>query len=257
MPPQERQEPGLLDDEEWLALLASARIELAGRLPYSSNHTFLVRCRPETTESDEPGLERPAVYKPAVGERPLHDFRDHTLFRREAAAYLVDRALGWGLVPATVARSEGPLGKGSLQRFVDHDPEQHYFTLLQGREPEFRRLALFDMVCNNADRKSGHCLLGESGRIWAIDHGLTFHVEPKLRTVIWDFGGEPVPAADRDAVAGLVDQLEDAAGDLCDGLSKLLSPPEVAALKRRAAALSRPQAFPEPDSGWSFPWPLV
>ena len=226
---------------------------MAGRLPYSSNHTFLVRC----CRDEDPGRELRAVYKPAAGERPLHDFPMETLYRREVAAHLVDHALGWGFVPTTVARADGPLGPGSLQRFVEHDPEQHYFTLLEGREPEFRRLALFDIVCNNADRKSGHCLRGAGGRVWAIDHGLTFHVDPKLRTVIWDFAGEPLPEADRAAVADLHEQLRDPEGELCIALAQLLAPAEVVALRRRARVMSKPGKFPEPLSSWSFPWPLV
>ncbi|MEA2645822.1 MAG: hypothetical protein QOE92_905 [Chloroflexota bacterium] len=253
MPPQERQEPGLLDDDGWHTLLATAEIEVVGRLPYSSNHTFLVRC----CDPDDDGTERLAVYKPAAGERPLYDFPDGTLYRREAAAHVVDYALGWGFVPATVAREDAPMGPGSLQRYVEHDPDQHYFTLVEARVAVFQRLALFDMVCNNADRKGGHCLLGEGDHVWAIDHGLTFHVEPKLRTVIWDFAGEALPAADREAVGGLAARLDNGDDPLHEELAGLLRPGEVEALRRRARALAKPGDFPAPDSSWSFPWPLV
>ena len=196
------------------------------------------------------------MYKPVLGARPLHDFDVRTLPQREVAAYLVSEALGWGLVPGTVLRDDAPLGRGSLQLFVEHDPREHYFTLLPGREPEFRRLAVFDMLANNADRKSGHCLLDEDGRVWAIDNGLTFHIEFKLRTVIWDFAGEPIPATERRAAAALAAELG-ARGPVHSALGNLLTPREMRALQRRAEAVSRPGNFPAPYSGWSFPWPLV
>ncbi len=134
-----------------------------------------------------------AVYKPLRGERPLWDFPDG-LYRREVAAYELSAALGWSLVPETVARDDGPYGAGSYQRFVDADFTEHYFTLLEQPDHHdlLRRIAVFDLVANNADRKSGHCLLGDDGNIWGIDHGLCFAVPPKLRTVMWDFAGEPI-----------------------------------------------------------------
>ena len=191
------------------------------------------------------------MYKPVAGLRPLHDFDVRTLPAREVAAYLVSEALGWGLVPGTVLRSAGPLGAGSLQLFVEHDPRAHYFTLLEGREDFFRRVAIFDILVNNADRKSGHCLLGEGGRVWIIDNGLTFHVERKLRTVIWDFADEALPTEEREGVQQLAE------GSLFSRLGELLRASEVQALRRRAKLLSRPGNFPAPFSGWSFPWPLV
>ena len=166
-------------------------MEVKGRLPWSSNGTFLV----------EVGIDEDVVsgvYKPGAGERALWDYPSG-LFRRERAVYVVSEALGWGLVPETVLR-EGPLGPGSLQRFVAADFQEHYFTLLERPEHHdtLRAICLFDLLINNGDRKSGHCLLGTDGRVWAIDHGLCLHDEPKLRTVIWDFVGQPLPAgADR------------------------------------------------------------
>jgi hypothetical protein len=223
-----------------------------GLLPYASNHTFLVRLGKAEDESGPL-----AVYKPARGERPLHDFPDQTLYRREAAAYEVSRALGWDLVPPTVARDRAPLGAGSLQLFVEHDPRQHYFTLLADHQAYFKRLAAFDIICNNADRKSGHCLIDAGGRIWAVDHGLTFHATTKLRTVIWDFAGRRVPARNREGAGRLAAELSQPGSPVLAILADLLERSEVAALIRRAENLSQPCDYPAPNSDWSFPWPLV
>jgi uncharacterized repeat protein (TIGR03843 family) len=218
---------------------------MKGRLPGSSNATFLVEVR----LGEASAL---AVYKPVRGERPLWDF-PRGLFRRELAAYHLSEALGWGLVPLTVRRRDGPLGDGSLQRFVDADFEQHYFTLRASRthRERLRRICAFDLVANNADRKGGHCLLGDDGAIHAIDNGLCFHVEPKLRTVIWDFAGEAIPAGILDDVGRLVKSGVPAA------LRDLLDPAEQAALLERATALLDAGEFPaEPDT-YCYPWPLV
>lgn len=227
-----------------------ADLEVLGRLAYSSNGTFLVRCG-----RAEPPIN--AVYKPAAGERPLWDFPTDTLYRREVAAYELSRWLGWDLVPVTVARPDGPLGPGSLQLFIEHEPEQHYFTLLESHRARFRRLAFFDMVTNNADRKSGHCLLDTRGRVWAIDHGLTFHVEPKLRTVIWDFAGEDLPESECRASGRLAAALADPAADITRALADQLQLEEVRGLAERAGQLAAGGAFPEPTSARAFPWPLV
>jgi uncharacterized repeat protein (TIGR03843 family) len=229
-------------------------LEIIGRLAHASNGTFLARCRVER-DDQRPG-ESLAVYKPAAGERPLGDFATDTLYRREVASYELSKWLGWGLVPATVARGDGPLGAGSLQAFVDHDPEEHYFSLLDDHRRFFRRLAFFDMLANNADRKGGHCLLDASGRVWAIDHGLTFHTEPKLRTVLWDFAGERLPAAERRGAARLASALAETS-DIARALSGLLSRNEVDSLRERAQSLSPAGVYPTPESSWAFPWPLV
>ena len=253
MSAQERQEPSFLAAQESARrLLLKAPIDVIGLLPYSSNHTFLVRLG----RAGEEGAPL-AVYKPSRGERPLYDFPDSTLYRREVAAYEISRALAWDLVPPTVVRIDAPLGLGSLQLYVDHDPDQHYFSLLAGRRAIFKRLAVFDILCNNADRKAGHCLLDGDGRIWAVDHGLTFHSQPKLRTVIWDFAGRRMPARDREGVAGLAAHLTQAGSPLVSLLRELLTEDEIAALKHRAGALSQPCDYPAPNSDWSFPWPLV
>ncbi len=227
-----------------LALLTQGTVTVRGRLPGASNATFLV----EVAHEDEQTL---AVYKPGRGERPLWDF-PRGLYRREVAAFLLSEALGWDLVPATVLR-DGPYDEGSIQLFVDADFEQHYFTLRE--DPAHRdrliRLCAFDLVCNNADRKAGHCLLGADGLVYAIDNGLSFHVEPKLRTVIWDFAGEAVPAA------VLADLRRVAGARLPRALQALLAPNERDALLARCRALIAVARFPAEPGGRAYPWPLV
>jgi uncharacterized repeat protein (TIGR03843 family) len=212
-------------------------------LPWSSNATFLVELALNGTVGH-------AVYKPRRGERPLWDFPP-ALYRREIAAYLLSEALGWDLVPLTIER-EGPFGDGSLQRFITADFEQHYFTLREDatHHDRLRRICLFDLVANNADRKSGHCLYFD-GAIYAIDNGLTFHVEPKLRTVIWDFGGEPIPPALIADVKRLLD------AGLPAELTALLAKDERKALVARARRVVAEGVFPADSSGLRYPWPLV
>jgi uncharacterized repeat protein (TIGR03843 family) len=226
------------------ALLARGDITLKGRLPRSSNATFLA----EVTLGSARGL---AVYKPERGERPLWDFPPG-LFKRELAAYHLSEALGWDLVPLTIRR-EGPYGDGSLQAFVQADFSQHYFTLYEdaAHHARLRRLCAFDIVANNADRKSGHCLLGPDGVIYAIDNGLCFNVAPKLRTVIWEFADEPLPA---DVVAGLTSL---ARQGLPKGLAALLEPEERSALLARARALLDAGRFPDGGDAYGYPWPVV
>jgi uncharacterized repeat protein (TIGR03843 family) len=235
---------GRADPAAALALLARGEVALKGRMPRSSNATFLV-------ELDLEGTTALAVYKPERGERRLWDFPPG-LYRREIAAYLLSEALGWGLVPPTTQR-EGPLGEGSLQLFVHADFRQHYFTLLE--QPEHReslqRICLFDLVANNADRKSGHCLWVPDDRIYAIDNGLTFHVESKLRTVIWDFGEEPIAPALLEDLKRVVDD------GLPAALADLLDANEVRGLKRRTRGLLRSGHFPVDHSGLRYPWPLI
>ena len=239
-----------LTPEQIAEVLTRGDLEVVGRMRYSSNATFLVEASVDATTI-------PAVYKPRRGERPLWDFRDGTLCNREVAAYELSTGLGWGIVPVTVLRPDGPLGAGAIQRFVDHDPEEHYFTLLEGREDCFRRFAGFDILANNTDRKGGHCLRDRvSDRIVGIDHGLTFHPHWKLRTVIWDFAGEPVPPAMVDDLCRVVAALDD--GPVGRKLSALLAPEELAAVGMRAAELLREGRFPEPEPGYhAVPWPLI
>jgi uncharacterized repeat protein (TIGR03843 family) len=225
-------------------LLTHGAVTLKGRLPNSTNATFLV----EVTQDGACAL---AVYKPARGERPLWDFPPG-LFKRELAAYHLSEALGWGLVPLTVRR-DGPYGEGSLQEFVHADFSQHYFTLCEdaAHHDRLARICVFDLVANNADRKSGHCLLGPDGRIWAIDNGLCFNVDPKLRTVIWEFAGEPLPDGMREDLRRLVKQ------GAPDVLSELLDERECETLLARARRLAHSGRFPGEGNMDRYPWPTV
>jgi hypothetical protein len=236
-----------LSDPAVPGVLVSGELEVLGLLPNASNHTFLARAR----TGDEELL---AVYKPRRGEVPLWDFPEGTLCAREVATYVVARALGWPNVPATVLR-DGPYGVGSVQRFVDHHPGEHYFTLAERFPDEFRRVAAFDMVVNNADRKSGHCLLGEDGRIYLVDHGVCFSDEPKLRTVIWDFIGDPLEEGARADVRRLAGEIR--GGPVRDELANLLMPAELDALAVRAESVAATERFPEPGPDRPFPWPPI
>lgn len=236
--------PADLTDAQWMSVLVSGVVEVEGRLPWSSNATFLAR----VSSGDE--VVR-AVYKPRSGERELWDFPDG-LCRREIAAFELNRALRLGVVPATVLRTDVPFGEGSLQRFIDADFAQHYFSLreVDAHHEALRTVAAFDLLANNADRKGGHLLVDRSHRVWAIDNGLSFHVEAKLRTVMWDFIGDEIPLSVVDGARRLVDSVPDA-------LSALLSRLEVEALVERARQLVANPRFPEPDDEARLPWPLV
>lgn len=226
------------------ALLARGEITLKGRLPRSSNATFLA----EVSRGEARAL---AVYKPERGERPLWDFPPG-LFKRELAAYHLSETLGWGLVPLTIRR-DGPYGDGSLQAFVHADFAQHYFTLYEdaAHHARLRRLCAFDVIANNADRKSGHCLLGPDQAIYAIDNGLCFNVEPKLRTVIWEFADEPLPADVARDLTTLAQQ------GLPGPLATLLQPEERTALLARVRALLDAGRFPDGADAYGYPWPVV
>jgi uncharacterized repeat protein (TIGR03843 family) len=225
-------------------VLAHGVAEVRGRMPWSSNATFLV----ELSCGQEQLL---AVYKPGRGERSLWDF-PRGLYRREAAAWVLSELLGWGVVPETIVR-DGPLGEGSMQRFVHADFEQHYFTLHEdpSHHDALRRICTFDLLANNTDRKSGHCLLADDGKIYGIDNGLCFHPDPKVRTVIWEFGGEPVPEPLVADVARLLERLP-------GGLDVFLDEEELDAVRTRAERLLRDPVFPQADPmGRCYPWPLV
>ncbi len=233
---------------ETLSFLSSGDLRILGLMPGASNYTFLCRI-------EEGGRAMLAVYKPQDGEAPLWDFPDGTLGRREVAAYVLAAALGWPQVPPTVWR-DGPEGPGSVQAFVDAEFEQHYFTLREAHAEQFRRVAAFDLVANNADRKGGHCLLvRDSGAVWVIDHGVCFAEEPKLRTVIWDHAGEPVPAEVTGGAARVAGELR--SGPLRTSMLSLLTPAEVDATARRAEAVARSRRFPEPAGRRYYPWPPV
>jgi uncharacterized repeat protein (TIGR03843 family) len=231
------------------AVLRRGEVEVLGLLPYSSNYTFLAHLRAEAAETH-------AVYKPERGERPLWDFPPGTLAAREVAAFRVSEVAGWKIVPPTVLREDAPLGAGSLQLFVEHDPDVHYLTLMQQRLEEFRVFAALDVVINNADRKAGHVLEDAEGRVWGVDHGLTFNLEPKLRTVIWQFAQEPLGAPIRQDLERLVDELT-RSGGLGDELADLLSPDESSATLARTRALLAKDRFPAPSSERPLPWPLI
>jgi uncharacterized repeat protein (TIGR03843 family) len=252
-----------------LSVLSRGEIEVKGRIRWSSNAIFLVAVHPpgpKRNKSGGPkaksgpapahkpahGREILAIYKPAKGERPLWDF-PRGLWKREVAAYELSSCLGWDVVPPTIARHDGPLGPGSLQYCVDAVGDEHYFTLLEEpRQHEaLKRIAAFDLVANNADRKSGHCLLDQDDHIWAIDNALCFHTEPKLRTVIWDFAGDRI---EDDLLASL-----EALGrtEVPRTLTSLLDNEEIAALATRAKTVSRLGTYPEPRGDFPYPWPLV
>jgi hypothetical protein len=242
----------LPDHPNVLDLLRDAAVEEDALLAAGSNYVFLLRMR--HTEAGE-GY---AVYKPQRGEAPLSDFPGGTLYKREYASFLLSEALGWRVVPPTVVRDDGlKHGVGALQLFIEHDPSLHYFTLKDGREDEMKRIALFDWLSNNADRKGGHTLLGShDGRVWCIDQGLTFHVDDKLRSVIWDFQGQPVPKVLVEDACRVADEL-DSDSDLRSRLQELLSEREMARLRERIELVDRVRTFPPPPPWRPYPWPMI
>jgi len=231
--------------------LTRGEMELEGQFVPGSNYTFLVVVRHQDAEAR-------AVYKPAKGEQPLWDFPESTLALREVAAWRVSRALGWECVPPTVLRADGPFGPGSLQRFIDYNPQYHYFTFKPADRERLRPVALFDLLINNADRKGSHVLIEKRTRkLWLIDHGLCFHPEDKLRTVIWDFAGQPFDKADVEALVRLRDGLAGPGGVRAD-LAGLLAPDEVEALAFRLDALLADPVYPHPPQDRrAFPYPPV
>jgi uncharacterized repeat protein (TIGR03843 family) len=239
-----------LAPERILHLLSNGEIEVEGLIPWSSNATLLVTVRDQEAATL-------AIYKPQGGERPLWDFPYGTLGAREVAAYLVCEALDWGFIPPTVWR-RGPHGLGSVQLFIDAREDAHFFTIQD--DPVYhdvlQRLAAFDVIVNNADRKSGHCLLDREGRLWAIDNALTFHEELKLRTVIWDFAGQSLPTEVLAALQALRGSLVKDSPSY-QALQQLLSDREVTAFRRRLHRLISAGHFPEPGPGRAVPWPLV
>lgn len=245
-------EPRQLTEAQVLESLRDGAIEEQGLLPYSSNHSFLVMV-------DDHRLPLPAVYKPQRGESPLWDFEWGTLCKRETAAYLLSSALAWDLVPPTVMR-RGTRGLGSVQFYVDNDTNAHYFTVQADARfgYSFRQLALFDYMINNADRKSGHCLVGADNRIWAIDHGICFHDEFKLRTVIWEFSEQPIEADLLQDMEGVYSRLLDADDSLAREISELLSAVEYDALIDRIEQLLQARKYPAPSPfRRNYPWPPI
>jgi uncharacterized repeat protein (TIGR03843 family) len=198
-----------------------------------------------------------AIYKPGDGERPLWDFPDRTLSQREFASYLISLILGWPNIPTTILR-DGPHGLGSVQLFIEAEYEAHYFNMrdIPAFTESFRQMALFDYIVNNADRKGGHCLKDADGVIWAIDHGLTFHTEPKLRTVIWEFCDDPIPNTLLDDLAHLYGLLENDT-KLHQIFAGLIARREIEAFKRRVGLLVSNSQFPALRSGRNVPFPPV
>jgi len=245
----EREDAVPVEPERAVQLLLQGHVELVAQILPSSNLIFLASVADEA-------LQTLAVYKPSRGERPLWDFPHGTLCLREVAAYTVGQVLGWPPIPPT-ALCDGPHGIGALQLFIDADAESTYFSFSEERRADLLPVALFDILANNADRKGGHLLLDRWNRIWAIDNALTFHAEPKLRTVIWDFAGEPIPEV---YLADLRRLREELTGESVrhQTLAKLLTGEEIAALEARLAALLENAVFPHPDPHRrQVPWPLV
>lgn len=270
-----------VSDEEALDLLRAATIEPVGVLTQASNLTLLV----DLQDASGTATGHRAVYKPSRGERPLRDFPQGTLAAREVAAYLVSREGGFEIVPPTVLR-DGPLGQGSLQWWVDQDPERladpsgglvevlgpgdlrpgwlpvvsgsdeegHEVVVAHADDPRLRRMAVLDALLSNADRKAAHLTLDPSGRLRGFDHGLSLHVEDKLRTVLWGWAGQPLAADEMECVQAVLQRLD---GELGAELAQLLSASEVGALRARGLALAESGAFPYPPGDrYPLPWPL-
>ena len=263
-----------LAESDALELLSRGRIEIEGRLVDASNTTL----RAEITLD---GLTRRCVYKPVRGERPLWDFPDGTLAGREVAAYLVSHATGWDVVPPTILR-DGPLGRGALQLWIEEpddaesligfvpayevphgwlavanarDEVGDAYALAHADDPRLARLAVFDAVINNADRKGGHVLYPATGSIHGVDHGVSFHVENKLRTVLWGWTGKAIPVEVADVLAGLAERLD---GELGEELEEHLTVAEVQHVRLRVRRLLRARRFPKPPSDWpAIPWPPI
>ncbi|MFC6131008.1 MULTISPECIES: SCO1664 family protein [Streptomyces] len=282
MPAPERlPAPGVTDMGELEELLAKGELTVIGRIREASNAVLLC----SVTYG---GVSADCVYKPVKGERPLWDFPDGNLARREVAAYLISEATGWGLVPATVLR-DGPYGEGMVQRWIEAErPDEEaplgaLLGLVDGEEagegwkavalaevgegrtallvhaddPRLRRLAVLDAVINNGDRKGGHLLPAPDGRLYAIDHGVTFHTEDKLRTLLWGWAGEPLTGEAREVLAALAAGLADGA-PLATRLAELITPVELAAVRARVEHLLRTGTHPEPSGQWpAIPWPPV
>jgi uncharacterized repeat protein (TIGR03843 family) len=251
--PGGNRQPLLPNLEKLLAILLEADMEVQGLMPWSSNYTFLSSL--SLPEEADPVLL--AIYKPCAGERPLWDFPEGSLCHREFVSYLISQGLGWPNVPPTVLR-DGPQGRGSVQLFVEAEYEAHYFNMrdIPGLNEAFKQIALFDYIVNNADRKGGHCLIDKEGRLWAIDHGLTFHTDFKLRTVIWEFCNEAIPPNLLEDLKRL-QQLVTEPADFWQILVQFISRREIRALKRRLDALVSNGHFPDRHPGRNVPFPPV
>lgn len=256
------------DRELILKQLELGALDVEGLLPWSSNYTFLLRVCPNTAVSQALNLnnedtltEFEAVYKPQRGERPLWDFPSGTLCNRERTAFLISEALSWNLIPPTILR-DGPHGIGSLQFYIPHDPDLHYFTIEGDANyaEQLQKIVLFDILINNADRKAGHVLIEDTekaDKLWAIDHGICFHIEPKLRTVIWEFAGQTIPQKLANDLNELKDNLATNQNNIRKQIQDLLSKNELYALLRRLDSLIEQGIFNVPGAGRHYPWPPV
>jgi uncharacterized repeat protein (TIGR03843 family) len=237
-------------DQYPLNILAQGEISITGEFLWGSNYTFAV----EISSGDQ---VLQGVYKPTRGERPLWDFPRATLAHREVAAYLVSEALGWSFVPPTIYRKDGPIGPGSLQLHIDHDPEYNYFSFSKTDLGRLRPVAIFDYLINNADRKGSHVLFDGDDQMWLIDHGITFHKEQKLRTVIWDFAGEPIPEQLCSDLVQFESQLVQGT-QFRDSLGEYLVPQEIGALAKRNRHLIASKKYPDTHPNRRpYPWPPV
>jgi uncharacterized repeat protein (TIGR03843 family) len=238
-------DPAILIDH-----LLYGEIQITGQFMWGSNYTFLC-------DVTYKGQIYQGVYKPVRGERPLWDFPNETLAGREVAAYLVSEGGNWKMVPPTVFRQEGPVGPGSLQSYVEHDSDYHYFQFSEEDKAKVRPAVLYDVVANNTDRKSGHFLVDPDGKLWLIDHGVCFHVEPKLRTVVWDFAGQPLTEQEHAQLENLDLQLlpeKKLYQQLCEYLSRR----EIQAIRDRIEITLHAGVFPFPlQDRYSMPWPPV
>ena len=234
-----------------LEVLREGDIEIMGRLLASTNHAMYCRVT-RACPDPEPPLTVDAVYKPVRGERPLDDFPDGTLARREVAAHLVSEVTGWAIVPPTVLR-EGPFGEGMVQLWIDADERQDVVAMVVEDDPRLRRVAIFDAIVNNTDRKGGHLLPVVGGHVFGVDHGVCFSVVPKLRTVLWGWRGGPLEDGEVEVVARVRKALD---GELGTGLRQLLHRAEVNATVRRVDRLLDTRRFPRPSPTWpAVPWP--
>ena len=242
----------MLDDATAMDVLRDGEIEVVGRIVGSSNNAMLVTVT-KVCPDPQPPVRIDAIYKPILGERPLADFPDGTLARREVAAWHVSAASGWGIVPPTILR-DGPFGEGMIQSFVEADPAVDIVAMVIEDDPRLRRMAALDAVMNNTDRKGGHILAVDGGRqILGVDHGVCFSSVPKLRTVLWAWRGEPFASDELDGLRRIRAALE---GDLDVALRSLLSRAEVRATVRRTDALLESGRFPLPSPTWpAVPWP--
>jgi uncharacterized repeat protein (TIGR03843 family) len=242
----------VLDRATSLAVLRDGEIDVVGRIVGSSNNAMLVTVT-RVCPDPEPVQVLRAVYKPILGERPLNDFPDGTLARREVAAWHVSETSGWGIVPPTVLR-DGPFGEGMVQSFVEADPEVDVVSMILEEDPRLRRMAVLDAVMNNTDRKGGHILAVNGGRqIHGVDHGVCFSAMPKLRTVLWSWRGQPLAPDELEGLHRIRDGLT---GTLGTTLRGLVSRTEVRATVRRTDALVAAGTFPFPSPTWpAVPWP--